>query len=114
MQKWSYDISHDAGYYDIYVLRKIVREWMAKSVSPEDAEEIVAACNAYDANQETIRQQAEQIKALREALSVYANAKWGWDGDDNSVVREWPDDVDVFFKDGGAIANNALAQTKGE
>jgi len=51
--------------------------------------------------------------ALREALRWYAEARWGWTGDDESVVCEWPDwgkdPAGFHFKTGGEVASAALA-----
>jgi len=51
--------------------------------------------------------------ALREALRWYAEARWGWTGDDESIVREWPDwekdPAGFHFKTGGEVASAALA-----
>jgi len=51
--------------------------------------------------------------ALREALRWYAEARWGWTGDDESIVCEWPDwekdPAGFHFKTGGEVASAALA-----
>lgn len=54
-----------------------------------------------------------ELDALREALRWYAEARWGWTGDDESIVCEWPDwekdPAGFHFKTGGEVASAALA-----
>ena len=47
-------------------------------------------------------------------LRMYAESKWGWDGEDNSVVRSWgevyPEPKGFHFKAGGDMAKIALGE----
>ena len=47
-------------------------------------------------------------------LRMYAESEWGWDGEDNSVVRSWgevyPEPKGFHFKDGGDMAKIALGE----
>ena len=48
------------------------------------------------------------------ALRMYAESEWGWDGEDNSVVRSWgevyPEPKGFHFKAGGDMAKIALGE----
>ena len=45
-------------------------------------------------------------------LRMYAESQWGWDSEDNSVIRSWadvyPEPKDFHFKDGGEMAKAVL------
>ena len=47
-------------------------------------------------------------------LRMYAESEWGWDGEDNSVVRSWgevyPEPKGFHFKAGGDMAKIALRE----
>lgn len=47
-------------------------------------------------------------------LRMYAESEWGWDGEDNSVVRSWgevyPEPKGFHFKSGGDMAKIALGE----
>lgn len=47
-------------------------------------------------------------------LRMYAESEWGWDGEDNSVVRSWgevyPEPKGFHFKAGGDMAKIALGE----
>ena len=47
-------------------------------------------------------------------LRMYSESEWGWDGEDNSVVRSWgevyPEPKGFHFKAGGDMAKVALGE----
>lgn len=47
-------------------------------------------------------------------LRMYSESDWGWDGEDNSVVRSWgevyPEPKGFHFKAGGDMAKIALGE----
>ncbi len=51
-----------------------------------------------------------------DTLRLYADAEWGWNGLDESVVTDWPNESiahpDHHFKDGGCAARKMVERAE--
>ncbi len=56
----------------------------------------------------------EVLDNVISVLFMYSESEWGWDGEDNSVVRSWgevyPEPKGFHFKSGGDMAKIALGE----
>lgn len=85
-----------------YVVMLLGRLW--------DAQKEIEALEAIMSNNVSVPKKVlENVIAV---LRMYSESDWGWDGDDNSVVRSWgevyPEPKEFHFKAGGDMAKVPL------